>query len=57
MLLPVSSQGVLPAPRWPAVSETGYSYVTDLKSPQRSAPHSMGFGSVDGFGIDTSRIL
>lgn len=57
VLLPVSSQGVLPAPRWPVVSQMCYSYVTDLNSPQHSAPHSMGFGSVDEFGIDTSRIL
>lgn len=51
MFLAVSSQGVLPS-QWSVVSQTCYSPLTG-----HSAPHSLGFGGVNGFVVDTSRIL
>lgn len=57
MFLAVSSQGVLPSPPSPVVSQTCYSHLTGLNSPGHSAPHSLDCRSVSGFGVGTSRIL
>lgn len=42
MLLPVSSQGVLPAPQWPVMSQTCYSHETGSEQPWAQCPTQHG---------------